>query len=47
MQYEFGIANKGYVIKGEKLLIIYKTVEEAKEAPNPNIRIDQRVEDWN
>ncbi len=41
MQYEFGIANKGYVFKENKLLIIYKTAEEAMEDPNPNIRIDQ------
>lgn len=37
----FGIANKGYIFKDNKLLIIYKTKEEASHDPNPDLRIDQ------
>ncbi|MCL1935019.1 MAG: NUDIX domain-containing protein [Defluviitaleaceae bacterium] len=36
----FGVAAKGFVIKDYKLLILYKTKEEATNDPNPNIRID-------
>ncbi|MCR5608766.1 MAG: NUDIX domain-containing protein [Lachnospiraceae bacterium] len=41
MKYEFGVANKGYIFKDDKLLVIYKTKEEAKEDPDPDLRIDQ------
>lgn len=38
---KFGVANKGYIFKDNKLLIIYKTAEEAGNDPNPDLRIDQ------
>ena len=41
MDYKFGVANKAYIFKEDKLLLIYKTKEEAKDDPDPNIRIDQ------
>ena len=41
MEYKFGVANKAYIFKEDKLLLIYKTKEEAKDDPDPNIRIDQ------
>lgn len=40
MAYNFGIANKGYIFKDNKLLIIYKTPEEAKNDPDPDDRMD-------
>ena len=38
---KFGIANKGYIFKKDRMLIIYKTEGEAANDPNPNLRIDQ------
>lgn len=38
---KFGVANKAYIFKDDKLLIIYKTAEEAANDPNPDLRIDQ------
>ena len=37
----FGIATKGYIFKKGRMLIIYKTEEEAANDPNPDLRIDQ------
>ena len=37
----FGIANKGMIIKDNKLLFIYKTLEEAQNDPDPKFRRDQ------
>ena len=37
----FGIATKGYIFKKDRMLIIYKTEEEAANDPNPDLRIDQ------
>ncbi len=36
----FGIAVKGMIVKGDKVLIIYKSAQEAKNDPNPNLRRD-------
>lgn len=37
---DFGVATKAFIIKEDKILIIYKTEEEASNDPNPNIRRD-------
>lgn len=38
---EFGIATKAWIIKDDKILIIYKTKLEASNTPNPSFRRDQ------
>lgn len=40
-QKKFGIATKGFIIKNDRILIIYKTDKEAANDPDPNLRKDQ------
>lgn len=36
----FGVATKGFIMKEDKLLILYKTKQEAAKDPNPDCRVD-------